>query len=705
MDKLYGAIDELLASGVPLNGVEQELVERGWPPQMVELAVNTWRESHGRQRITTDFKTWLQKYYRLARPAVALVVVLNLFDTAIALLKPWPVKIMADSVFGNVPAWGPLEPYTGTVTLLAITSAMTISLYIFGTIFGVFRDYYLLKIGFWLNRTIKNDTLRHILHLPLFHDERLSKGDYVYRQNVITDSLSELVLGTRSAIIQSVLIITGVLVIMFLINPALTLISVVLLPLLFGTIKIVGPKMGVYARQYVENASETSSAINESIDNAEAIQAFTLEEKSIKRIDGLWEKGYFFTKKNMLWGELLDGTNGLFVTLATSAVMLLGGAWALDQKLTLGDLLIFMSYMSYLIGPVETLIDQVTTRFQKLIDVSRIYEVMSDHPDIEFLRKDLPMPTKLNGDITFQNVSYAYKDSVIFQNLNLHIPAGQKVGIIGPSGSGKSTILKLLPLFNEPTGGRILIDNIDIQSVSLQQLRQRIAWVSQSPQLFNETVLENILEGNIYRPISQEELINAIEVSNISEFVLKMPLGLQSPIGENGSTLSGGQRQRLSITRALIKDAPIICLDEPTAALDIKSENYIRDSLSKMVEGKTVVMVTHRKPLLDLMDVIYVLQDGNLVNVEELGGLNRYLAELEGIEYKSAEEQIAAEAQSADLRRLEVADTIANFQPAALLQPEPVPVHTTVLDSKDVVTQDNNDQAVTISIHHGDKQD
>ena len=648
-EKLFQDIIDLSKDGTPSHLLSEKLVSKGWPQDIVQEAVNEWLTLQvSEQRKNADFKKWLQKYYDMARRSVVAVVGLNLFDTVIALLKPWPVKIMADSVFGTQPAWGPLEQWTGTTTLLAITAAMTISLFIFGTLFGVVRDVYLLKIGFALNREIKEESFRHILHLPLFHQERLSKGDYVYRQNVVTDSLSELVLATRSIIIQSLLVIFGVLIIMFLINPQLTLISVVLLPMLYITIKVVGPRMGLWARKYTENASETSSKINEAINNAEAIQSFTLEENTVNKVNKLWVNSYKYSRKNMLWGELLDGVNGLLVTLATSAVMLAGGAAALNQQLSFGDLLIFMTYMGYLIGPVEQLIDQVTTRNQKLVDVGRIYEIMHDHEGIEYLRDGQNFNKQITGTIEFNNVSYAYGDQLILDSVNFTIPSGQKVGIIGPSGGGKSTILKLIPLFLEPQNGTVTIDGIDTQTVSLREIRKKIGWVSQTPQLFNEDIFENLLEGDRDRYVSDTEIADAVDVSNITEFVAKMPLAFRTPVGEDGGSLSGGQRQRISIGRALIKDAPILCLDEPTAALDVKSENYIRDSLSQMIGGKTVVMVTHRKPLLDLMDVIYVLDNGNLTDVNNLGGIDSYLAKLEGIEMESANEQIALEQNEID---------------------------------------------------------
>lgn len=643
MPKLYEAIDMAVTSGVPINMLGDVLTKLGWPAEMVNQAIDAWLQANGRRTIKTDFKAWVKKYQKKARPAVAVVVFLGLIQAAVALLKPWPVKIMADSAFGDIPAPGPLFAYSGTPKLIAITALMSIALFLVGAAFDWVSDYILLKIGFWLNRSIKAESFRHILHLPLFHQERLAKGDYVYRQNIVTNSLSDLVLGTTSSIIGSIVMILGVLGIMLAFNPKLTLVSVVLMPLLYLTMRLIAPHIGKYSQKLTVVNSDTAAAVNEAVDNAETVQAFTLEDKQLTKVNNLWEESYRLTRKSMTWGNLLSNTNSLLVILATSTVMYYGGTAAMTGKMTFGELLIFMTYMGYLLGPVESLVGQITSRYQKLIDVGRVYEVLSDHEGIEDLRKDNHLPPNITGVVDFKNISYSYNGQAVFKGLNLHIEKGEKVGIIGPSGSGKSTILKLLPLFIEPEAGKITIDGFDTQTVSLRELRKKIAWVSQTPQLFNGTIVENLYDGDAYRQVSGDEIKNAVTVSNVVEFAIKMPLGINSPAGENGSSLSGGQRQRVAIARSLIKNAPVLCLDEPTAALDVKSENYIRDSLMHIVKGKTVLMVTHRKALLSLMDTIYVLENGTLRNVNELGGLDHYLALLEGIDDKQAQAEIKEE--------------------------------------------------------------
>lgn len=643
LNKAIEAVDSAVKSYVPPDMVADVLIEVGWPPDLVNKAIDIYLQNNKQVLLKENFKTWLDKYQKLAIPSVVLVVVLSTIQAGVALLKPWPVKIIADSAFNTIPAPWPFTQYTGTPTLIAFMALLSIFVFLLGAAISWYSDYLLLKAGFLLNRRIKSDSLRHILHLPLYHQERLAKGDYVYRQNVVTNSLSDLVLGTTSGIISSVIMIVSVLALMMYFSFKLTLISIVLMPFLYLTMKLIGPHLGFYSQKLAEVNSDTASAINESVDNAETVQSFTLEERQLQQVDHYWWEGYRLSQKSMMWGNLLENSNMLLVTLATASVMYFGGIAAMSGSMTFGQLFIFMIYMGYLLGPVETLVEKITSRYQKMIDVGRVYEVLSDHEGIEDLRRDAPIPADIRGFIDFQNVQYSYKNQVVLRDLNLHIREGEKVAIIGPSGSGKSTILKLVPLFIEPQAGRITIGGYDTRSFSLQDLRKKIAWVSQAPQLFTGSVVDNIYDGDIYRPVGADEIKNAIEVSNSLEFLIKMPLGVNQPVGENGSFLSGGQKQRVAIARSLIKNAPILCLDEPTAALDAKSENYIRDALPEIIANRTVLMVTHRKPLLALMDTIYVLEDGILRNVNELGGLDAYLQTLEGINNQIIEKEIQDE--------------------------------------------------------------
>jgi len=626
--RLNAAIEEGVSKGVPVDFIAYSLTRAGWPQDMVKEALDTWLLENGRRQKTTGFTEWLRKYYAQAKPAIILMVVLNTIASAIALLQPWPLKILADSVFGSVPAPGVLRPYTHTPKLILIVSLLTLLIFLLGQGFGVLKDFLLLKIDYWLNRSIKEEAFRHILHLPLYHEGRLPKGDYIYRQNEVTNSLSDLVLNTTSEMIGSFILIIGVTAIMLTLNAKLTLITLFVIPFLIFSVGVFGPIMGRLGQALTKLFSQTSALIAESIDNSEAVQAFTLEERQVQKLRSLWMQTYVVSRRGLLWGKAFNFSNGLVVILGTSLVIYFGGTEALRGQFSLGSLLIFMTYLGYLINPIQDITAQITIRRQKLVNVRRVYEVLSDHEGIERLRADRPLP-RVTGGVKFQNVTYVSGGVKVLDQVNLDIAPGQKIGIIGPSGSGKTTLLRLLDLYIEPTAGRILLDGHDIQSVSLHDLRRNIAWISQTPQLFATSIAENMQDGDIGRVMTPEEFSWAAQAANITEFVNRLPMGMNSVAGEGGSSLSGGQKQRISIARALLKNAPIICMDEPTSALDDKSEKLIHDSIGSLIQGKTVLLATHRLALLGLMDKVYVVQGGHLVDVNELGGVERYTYQLQ----------------------------------------------------------------------------
>ncbi|MFI5271268.1 MAG: ABC transporter transmembrane domain-containing protein, partial [Candidatus Saccharimonadales bacterium] len=360
--RLIGAIEEGVSKGAPIDFISYSLVRAGWPTEMVNEAVDTWLKQNGRLQKTTEFKEWLKKYYSQAKPAIALMVVLNTISSAIALLQPLPLKILADSVFGTIPAPGVLAPFTHTPTLIIIVSMMTLGIFILNSAFGVLKDYLLLRIGYWLNRSIKEEAFRHILHLPLYHEGRLPKGDYIYRQNEVTNSLSDLILNTTSQIIGSVIMIVGVTSIMLVINARLTLITLVVIPFLIFSVWLFGPIMSRLGVALTKLFSKTSTLIAESIDNAEMVQAFTLQERQVKKLKDFWIETYNISKKGLLWGKAFQFSNGLVVILGTALIIYFGGTEALNGHFSLGSLLIFMTYLGYLIGPIQDITQQITIR-------------------------------------------------------------------------------------------------------------------------------------------------------------------------------------------------------------------------------------------------------------------------------------------------------------------------------------------------------
>src|SRR5665213_3524707 len=263
MPQIYAAIEEAIAGGVPPQYLANSLKQAGFPPIMVDEAVKAWLSSHGRLQQKTDFKSWLKKYKSRALLATIVMVVVSVLSSSVILLQPWPTKILVDSGFGHTPAPGPLHGLEGKPAMILATSLLTIAIFIIGFILNTARDYLVLRLGFWLNRQIREESFRHILHLPLYHAGRLAKGDYIYRQNVLTSSLADLVLDTTSLIAESVIMVVGILIIMMKFNMKLTLISVVLVPFLFLLIRLFGPRLGAISQKMTEIQSETSATITE----------------------------------------------------------------------------------------------------------------------------------------------------------------------------------------------------------------------------------------------------------------------------------------------------------------------------------------------------------------------------------------------------------------------------------------------------------
>ena len=641
IQEVYEAMNRALAQGIAPQDVGRLLVSQGWPEDLVKQATDAQLTSRDHPQAQSSFKQWLSVYKKLAITPLTIVVILSTIGSLVMLLRPWPIKIMVDSAFGEIPAPWLLEPYTHTSELILITSIMTVVIYFASSVINMLKDYLQAKFGLKLNQALKERLFLHIMSIPTGKGQ-LTKGDYVYRQNSLTNSLSDYLLNSRAGLLQAIFMIISIIIIMLLINTDLTLIAAALIPTIFILTRILSPRVTAFSRFIAQNTSSAASTVTESIDNTETIQSFNMLSKQLSKAQSFWSNNYLLMLKSLLAGRTYRLSNNLSVIIATAAVMYFGGVAALNNELTLGELLIFIAYMNYLQGPVQNIVNQINTRSQKRMDLTRIYEIFTEYEDIENAWEGNHFPS-YEGAISVSDLSYKYGDTTIFNNINLSIPAKRKVGIIGPSGSGKSTLLKLLLLFNEPTGGKITVDEIDIQSIALQEYRHEIASVSQTPQLFNTTISDNILNGADNQNLPAKDFNAIIEATGVAKMAKLLPSHLDTYVGENGSNLSGGQRQKVALARALAKNAPILFLDEPTSSLDSESENEIKNALPPLIQDKTVVLVSHRKALLTLMDTIYVLENGQVYNIDELGGLDAYLTKINDADNELAVRQAKLE--------------------------------------------------------------
>jgi ABC-type multidrug transport system fused ATPase/permease subunit len=298
------------------------------------------------------------------------------------------------------------------------------------------------------------------------------------------------------------------------------------------------------------------------------------------------------------------------VSLCTAFVLWRSSALILKGTMTAGALTVFLAYLMQFFKPVKDLATMTNTVAQTAVGVERVRAIL-EAGDVIPEKADAVEPAPFKGDIEFAGVHFGYNhDVAVLKGVSFNIKAGQMIGVVGPTGSGKSTIVSLIPRFYDPSGGNVKIDNVDVRDFKLCALRKQIAYVLQETVLFHGTVAETIAYGK--GSATREEIVAAAKLANADEFIAKMPQGYDTMVGERGETLSGGQRQRIGIARAIIRDNPILLLDEPTAALDTESERLVIDALTRLMKGRTVITIAHRLSTIRDSDKIIVLKDGLL---------------------------------------------------------------------------------------------
>jgi subfamily B ATP-binding cassette protein MsbA len=334
---------------------------------------------------------------------------------------------------------------------------------------------------------------------------------------------------------------------------------------------------------------------------------------------------------------LLSPIVAITVSLCVAVVLWRGSALIIAGTMTAGALTVFLAYLTKFFKPVQDLATMTNSIAQTAVGVERVQAIL-DADAITPERPDAREPQPLKGDIVFDKVAFAYNaDSPVLREVTFHIQPGQMVGVVGPTGGGKSTIVSLIPRFYDPTAGSIHVDGVDIRDYKLQGLRNNIGYVLQETMLFQGTVRENIAYGRA--GATEEEIMNAAKLADVDEFVSRMPHGYDSIVGERGDTLSGGQRQRIGIARAIIRDNPILILDEPTAALDTESESMVVRALERLMKGRTVITIAHRLSTIRNSDLIIVLKEGVVAEQgthDQLMKLNGAYAELYHVQFQAA---------------------------------------------------------------------
>ncbi len=586
-------------------------------------AVNTPAEE-------TKFRGWLHKNFRKSWFGFSLLVFLSFLSAGLQLLNPWPLKILIDSVFGDIPPPWPLSInfVAHTVQLLAALAVIYFLSFFLEGLLSLIYLYLSSRFSFKHGLEIKTDFFSKILKMPSRSNRKLGSGDYVYRLNEETNDVPEMIYNNYTSILEGIITIVAALVILILLNWQLAIIGLLVVPLLYFSIKFFTPRIETTSTSVESSSSEIYDYSSEAIDNIEVVQAFNREAVQTDNYQAKVKERMRLSLKLSIFAGSFEFANNLFTGAAISAVLLIGGYSVFNGNITTGELIIFISYMNYFFNPLQEVVSNVGSYRTLRAGARRVFSVINASSDtIQSPPDGGILLNQVNGHIIFNNTTLRYKNQTVLGGVNFEVKPGQKVAFIGPSGSGKSTVLSLLPRFIQPDSGFIYLDGHEIRTINLQNLRDQVAFVGQEPGLFSGTIHENIAFA---KPTLHDmnDVVNAARAANAFEFIDKLPDKFESKVGDMGDSLSGGQKQRIAIARAFLKNAPILILDEPTSAQDPNSETKILSAITQLMQGKTVLIATHQMSLLRQMDAIYIVQDGQIMNMDDYGGLDRYMYHL-----------------------------------------------------------------------------
>ena len=366
--------------------------------------------------------------------------------------------------------------------------------------------------------------------------------------------------------------------------------------------------------KYGQDESSMVAVLQQGLESIRVVNAFGTQNEEETRLKKISLETVHAALKTRKLKALVSPVVSIVVTVCLAVVLWRGSSLVLAGAMTVGALTVILSYLNKFFSPVKDLAKMTNAVAQAIVAMERIQQLL-EIDEIIPQKPNAISPDKLKGEIVFDQISFGYNhEATILKDISMTINCGQRIGICGPTGSGKSTVASLIPRFYDPWTGRILIDGTDITDYDLEGLRKQVGFVLQDTLLFYGSIGENIAYGK--PTATKEEIINAARLANAEEFILKMPHGYDTLVGERGVTLSGGQRQRIGIARAIIRDSPILILDEPTAALDTESERLVMDALEKLMEGRTVITITHRLSTISDYDKIFVIRDGK---IEEQG--------------------------------------------------------------------------------------
>jgi ATP-binding cassette subfamily B protein len=562
------------------------------------------------RRVLAYYKPY---WHLLASDLIAVALI-----SALTIAVPYLLKIMVDSLI-------PETDLRGILRLGLLITLMMLAKY--GCNFYTLYAGHLMAVK--MEKDMRRDLFYHLQTLSFRFFDNRKTGELMSRMINDIGRVTDAVNHAPEDIFLAVTMILGSYSVLFALNWKLALICSIPIPIMAAYSGFLGGRI----RRGFEGINDAIAEINAKVENIisgiRVMQSFTREKQERENFDSL-NRTYYRSWRSVLWilGSFYGGVF-LMRDLSRLVIIVAGGLFVISGSMSLGTLVAFLFYVGIYLEPIERLSRTVELVQRMNAGLRRFFEIMDEQPDI----RDIPEAEKLevpSGRIDFQNVTFSYdRHRHILKNLNLTIQPGSVVALVGPSGAGKTTFCHLIPRFYEPEEGQVLIDGVDVSTVSLQSLRAAIGIVQQDVFLFTGTIRDNIAYGKPGATIEQIE--QAARQAGAHFFILELPAGYDTHIGEKGIKLSGGQKQRISIARAFLKNPRILILDEATSSLDTHSEMIIQDALDKLIAGRTTLIIAHRLSTIRNANEIIVLNEAGIVQRgthDELIGQSGLYAEL-----------------------------------------------------------------------------
>ncbi len=566
----------------------------------------------------------LFRYLAPYRARLALAVVALIGSAALSLVFPAVISSVVDSVLKE-----------GNLQLLDQVTGLLLVVFFIRSVTSLLENYNLNYIGERLVVDLRQQLYRHLqtLSLGFFTSRRV--GELVSRLSSDVTVMRTALTSNVNILLQQTLIMIGSVVVMLALNWRLTLFILALTPVIVAMGALFGLWLRRTSTQIQDELAGATTVAEEVLQNIREVKSFARESYEINRYENAISRAFSAAVRLLrirsIFGPLVAfmGFGGL------SLILWFGGREVLDGRLTGGELIAFLIYGLTVAGALGSLVN-LYTQFQEALGATkRIFQLLDTPPDITDA-PDAKTIAAVRGAITFEDVSFSYDDrQEVLHDINLDIAPGEILALVGPSGAGKSTIFNLIPRFYDPTGGSIKVDGQDLRTITQASLRQQIGIVPQETLLFGGTIRENIRYGRL--DATEAEIITAAQAANAHDFIVQLPDGYDTIVGERGIRLSGGQRQRVAIARAVLKDPRILLLDEATSSLDSESEHLVQEALGRLMSNRTTVIIAHRLSTTKIAHRIAVIDRGRIVELgthEALMALDGLYAKLYGMQFR-----------------------------------------------------------------------